>query len=160
LRPSRRGSDGSEKCSWRSRKNAAASTPYRGASLVALVAALTAGGSDTVASEIGKAWGRATFLVTNLGRVKPGTPGAMSLEGTGAGVVAALALAAFGVWLGLMPATAIVVVVVAATLGALVESALGATLEAPGILNNDLLNFINTAVAAAIAVAVSSFLER
>src|ERR671920_578677 len=50
--------------------------------LLAFVAALAAGGSDTVASEIGKAWGRSTFLVTTLTRVKPGTPGAMSLEGT------------------------------------------------------------------------------
>ena len=44
--------------------------------------------------------------------------------------------------------------VVAATVGALVESALGATLEGPGILNNDMLNFINTAVAAAVALAL------
>jgi uncharacterized membrane protein len=28
-----------------------------------------------------------------------------------------------------------------------VESLLGATLEGPGILNNDMLNFINTAIA-------------
>ena len=39
--------------------------------------------------------------------------------------------------------------------GALVESALGATLEGPGILNNDMLNFINTAVAAAVALALA-----
>ena len=68
---------------------AVAAAPRRhtdGSALLALVAALTAGGSDTVASEIGKAWGRSTFLVTTLGRVKPGTPGAMSLEGTAAGL--------------------------------------------------------------------------
>jgi uncharacterized membrane protein len=45
-------------------------------------------------------------------------------------------------------------VVDAATAGALVESALGATLEEPGILNNDMLNFVNTAVAAAVALAL------
>jgi uncharacterized membrane protein len=32
---------------------------------------------------------------------------------------------------------------------------LAATLEAPGILNNDVLNFINTAVAAAVAIAIA-----
>jgi dolichol kinase len=58
---------------------AAVATPDAAKALAALVAALTAGGSDTVASEIGKAWGRSTFLVTTLRRVKPGTPGAMSL---------------------------------------------------------------------------------
>ena len=46
-------------------------------------------------------------------------------------------------------------VVVASYAGALLESWLGATLEAPGILNNDMLNFINTGAAAFIAVALS-----
>src|SRR5262249_55176567 len=68
---------------------AAVTTPHAPAALVALAAALIAGGSDTVASEIGKAWGRSTFLVTTFGRVRPGTPGAMSVEGTAAGIVAA-----------------------------------------------------------------------
>jgi uncharacterized protein (TIGR00297 family) len=133
----------------------ALTTPHVSPALLALVAALTAGGSDTVASEIGKAWGRSTFLVTSFRRVKPGTPGAMSLEGTAAGIVAALALAAAGAAFGLIPASATAAVVVAATAGALVESALAATLEGPGILNNDMLNFINTAVAAAAALAIA-----
>jgi uncharacterized protein (TIGR00297 family) len=134
---------------------AAVTTPYTSIALAALVAALTAGGSDTVASEIGKARGRSTFLVTTLGRVKPGTPGAMSLEGTAAGLVAAFLLAAAGAAFGLVPASAILMIVAAATAGALVESALAATLEGPGILNNDMLNFINTAVAAAVALAIA-----
>jgi uncharacterized protein (TIGR00297 family) len=134
---------------------AAVTTPHASASLVALVAALTAGGSDTVASEIGKAWGRSTFLVTTFSRVEPGAPGAMSREGTAAGLIAAFALAAIGAAVGLIPASAILVVVAGATAGALVESALGATLEGPGILNNDMLNFINTAVAAAAVLAIA-----
>jgi uncharacterized protein (TIGR00297 family) len=134
---------------------AAATTPYQSASLLAIVAALSAGGSDTVASEIGKAWGRSTFLVTTFRRVKPGTPGAISLEGTAAGLVAAFALAATGVALGLTPASTTLAIVVGATAGALIESALGATLEGPGILNNDMLNFINTAMAAIVALAIA-----
>ena len=133
----------------------AVTTPYASASMLAFTAALAAGGSDTVASEIGKAWGTSTFLVTTFARVKPGTPGAMSLEGTAAGIVAALALAALAVGLGLIPSAAILPVAIAATVGALVESALGATLEPAGILNNDMLNFINTAVAAAVAIAIA-----
>jgi uncharacterized protein (TIGR00297 family) len=133
---------------------AAVTTPFPGAALLALVAALTAGGSDTVASEIGKSWGRATFLITTFRRVKPGTPGAVSLEGTAAGLLAAVAMAAVAASLGLIRGGVIPVIVMAATLGAVVESVLGATLEGPGILNNDMLNFINTAVAAAAAVAL------
>ena len=134
---------------------AAAVTAHPVEAWIAFVAALTAGGSDTVASEIGKAWGRATFLVSSLTRVKPGTPGAMSLEGTAAGLVAAFALAALAAELGLIAAGTILPVAVGATAGALVESALGATLEPPGIVNNDMLNFINTAVAAAVALAMA-----
>jgi uncharacterized protein (TIGR00297 family) len=133
----------------------AVTTPYRAAALLALVTALTAGGSDTVASEIGKAYGHSTFLVTTFRRVKPGTPGAMSLEGTAAGLLAALALAALAASLGLINVSLVPAVVMAAAAGALVESALGATLEGPGILNNDMLNFINTAVAVAVAVALA-----
>jgi uncharacterized protein (TIGR00297 family) len=121
---------------------------------VAFAAALTAGGSDTVASEIGKAWGRATFLVPSFRRVKPGTPGAMSLEGTAAGLVAAFALGALAGELGLIASDTLLPVVAGATAGALVESMLGATFEPPGIVNNDMLNFINTAVAATVAVAM------
>ena len=126
----------------------AAATTYPAEALLALTASLVAGGSDTVASEVGKAWGRRTLLVTSLRRVPPGTPGAMSLEGTVAGIASAALLAAIAVVLGLVGRHAIVPIVIAATAGALVESALGATLEGPGILNNDMLNFINTAVAA------------
>lgn len=136
---------------------AASTTPYAAAALLALVAALVAGASDTVASEIGKAWGRSTYLLATGRRVPPGTPGAISLEGTAAGLAAAGGLAALAAAIGdIRPsATAIGAVVVGATAGALVESALGATLEGPGILNNDMLNFINTAVAAAVALALA-----
>jgi uncharacterized protein (TIGR00297 family) len=128
----------------------------RDPALVAFVAALTAGASDTIASEIGKAWGRHTWLVTTFRTVPPGTSGAMSLEGTAAGLVGASALAAGSVWIGLIPAVMILPVVAGATIGSLVESALGATLEGPGVLNNDMLNFINTAIAALTAVVLGS----
>jgi len=134
---------------------AAAATPFGSAARLAFVAALTAGGSDTVASEIGKAWGRSTFLVTSLARVDAGTPGAMSARGTAAGLAAAVGLAALGVGLGLITRASIVAVVAGSTIGALAESVLGATLERRGILNNDALNFINTAIAAGAALAIA-----
>jgi uncharacterized protein (TIGR00297 family) len=112
-----------------------------------LTAALVAGASDTVASEIGKAWGRRTFLVTSFRPVRPGTPGAVSVEGTLAGIAAALGLAFIAASLGLLEAPlmrSIGIVVTAATLASFIESVLGATLEPRGILNNDLLNFVTT----------------
>src|SRR6185436_7486901 len=63
------------------------------AATIAMAAALVAGASDTVASEIGKAWGTRTWALLPPRSVRPGTPGAMSLEGTAAGLVGAAALA-------------------------------------------------------------------
>jgi uncharacterized protein (TIGR00297 family) len=127
------------------------------AALVAFAAALTAGASDTIASEIGKAWGRRTWLIAPLRRVAPGTSGALSLEGSAAGVFGALMLAELAIVLDLVPRTALVPIVAGATIGSFVESGLGATLEAPGILNNDALNFINTGLAAFAALVIRDF---
>jgi uncharacterized protein (TIGR00297 family) len=136
----------------------AISTPYRPAALIALAGALVAGASDTVASEIGKVWGRRTFLITTGSRVAPGTSGAVSLEGTVAGVAAAAILSGLAAVLGLVSVPAAGVLIVAATVSSALESVLGATLEGPGILNNDLLNFLNTASAAAVALTLARVL--
>ena len=55
---------------------------------------------DTTSSEVGKAYGRTTYLSTTLQRVPRGTEGAVSLEGTAAGVAAISAFAALAVALG------------------------------------------------------------
>jgi uncharacterized protein (TIGR00297 family) len=127
--------------------------------LLAFVAALAAAGSDTAASEIGKAWGRRTYLVSTLRRVAPGTSGAVSFEGTAAGLLGALALGALGVALGLVPARMLMPVVAGATIGSFAESAIGATLEGRGVVNNDVLNFLNTAIAAAAALFLAGAFE-
>jgi uncharacterized protein (TIGR00297 family) len=122
----------------------------------AFAAALAAAGSDTIASEIGKAWGRRTYSIASFRSVPPGTSGAISLEGTAAGLVGALALGSLAVALGIVPGAALAPIVVAATVAAFIESGLGATLEAPGVLNNDMLNFITSAVAACIAAGLEA----
>ena len=127
------------------------------AARLAFTTALVAGGSDTIASEIGKAWGRRTWSVTSLAHVPPGTSGAMSLEGTAAGVAGAVGLGGVAIALGLAPLAWLSAIVIGATAGSLLESWLGATLEAPGILNNDMLNFINTAGAALVALAIANW---
>jgi uncharacterized protein (TIGR00297 family) len=126
--------------------------------MLAFVAALAAGGSDTIASEIGKAWGRRTYLFPSLRYVPPGTSGAISAEGTAAGLLGALALGALGVALGLTGASSLAPIAIGATVGSFAESAMGATLEGPGIVNNDVLNFLNTAIAAATALFVAKVL--
>lgn len=126
-----------------------------GPAMIAFVAALASGGSDTIASEIGKAWGRRAFLFPSFRHVAPGTSGAISLEGTAAGLLGAVVLASLGVALGLVPPSALVPVVAGATIGSFAESAMGATLEGAGFVNNDVLNFLNTAIAAAAAMLLA-----
>lgn len=138
----------------------AALSPHREGALLAMVTALAAGSSDTVASEIGKAWGTKTYLFPTFRSVRPGTSGAVSLEGTSAGIVAALALGALAQALGLIGGRDLWFVAVGATAGAFVESSLGATLEASGTLDNDMLNFINTGLSAAFAVALAWLVGR
>lgn len=129
------------------------------AARLAFAAALVTGGSDTIASEIGKAIGRHTVSITTLRPVPPGTSGAMSLEGTIAGVLGAIGLGALAAALGIVAWTALTPIVIGATAGSLLESWLGATLEGPGILNNDVLNFINTAAGAFIALGAATVLR-
>ena len=132
----------------------AAASPYALDAHIAMVAALVGGASDTAASEIGKAFGRTTWSPLTLRRVPAGTIGGMSAAGTAGGLGAALLLATLAAWLGLLPAGAIWTIVAASGVAMVAESALGATLEPRGIVDNDLLNFIETAVAAMVALAL------
>jgi uncharacterized protein (TIGR00297 family) len=120
--------------------------------LIVFVAALATAASDTVASEIGKAWGKTTWLLSKFRPVAPGTSGAVSLEGTAAGTVAAVALAAAGAALGLIPQIAILPIAVAATIASIAEGWLAIQFESSGTLNNDTLNFLNSAIGAGLAL--------
>ncbi len=129
--------------------------------VLALAAALATATADTLGSEIGQAFGRRTFLVTTFRPVPRGTDGAVSLEGTLAGIAgsAVIGLAALGLdrvgWLGsrgLLGWTDVAAVVVAAFAGTTLESVLGATLERARAIDNEAQNFLNTLVGGLVAV--------
>lgn len=131
---------------------AAASIP---AILLALpLAALAEAGADTVSSEIGQLFGRRPRCITTLRPVDPGTDGGVSLIGSLAGVAVAAIIAAIGVWVlggGLL---LFAISLAGGVFGLFFDSLLGATLEQRGWLNNDTVNFLSTASAAAFALAV------
>ncbi len=112
-------------------------------------------GADTCSSEVGKAYGRRTFLITTLRPVPPGTEGAISAEGTLAGLAGAIVIAAVGVAGGLYGPGAAALVAIAGLLGSLAESVLGTVAEKRGWLDNDLLNAVNTAIGAALVVLMA-----
>ena len=77
----------------------------------------------------------------------PGTEGAVSLEGTAAGVVGSLIIAA-AVAIGLVGASAVVPCLIAAFVATNIESLIGATMQG-GWMTNEVVNFINTLIGAA-----------
>lgn len=130
-------------------------TPHRELYLLAFAGAFATALADTLGSEIGQLWGRRTFLVTSLKPVPRGTDGAISLEGTLAGVLGAALVAGLGHLAGFYPAWGIAVVTVAAILGSLLESVALASLEKRGLLDNEAVNFLNTLIGALLAAALA-----
>ena len=117
------------------------------------VASLSTKLSDTTATEIGKAYGRRTFLITTLRPVERGTEGAVSLEGTLAGIAGSMALALLAWACGLISLWSVCFCVIAAFIATTAESLIGATVEEKlSWLTHDLVNIINTTIGAGVAI--------
>lgn len=133
--------------------------PARAAYLIAYAAAVATAAADTCSSEIGKAYGKRTFLITTFRPVPAGTEGAVSVEGTLGGLFGAAFIASLGVLTGLFSAEGALIVTLAGFLGALAESAIGTVAEKRGWLDNHGLNALNTAIGAAIATGIGLLLH-
>jgi uncharacterized protein (TIGR00297 family) len=122
--------------------------------LIAFCASFAAKLADTCGSEIGKRWGRHTWLITSLRPVPPGTEGAISLEGTAASLVGSAVMALVARSLGLLPGgRALLLVVVVGLAATLVESLIGATAQGRWRwLGNEAVNALQTALAALLAL--------
>src|SRR6185369_10783424 len=125
---------------------------------LAFAASFATAAADTASSEIGQLLGRRTFLITTFRPVPRGTEGAVSVEGTLAGIFASLLLGVLGAAVGLYGWAGVAIVVVAAFIGTTFESIVGAALEKRQLLDNEALNFLNTLVGALVAAAFSLFL--
>lgn len=128
--------------------------------VLAYVASLATKLADTFASEIGKAYGKTTFLITNFKRVEPGTEGAVSAEGTAAAVVGGFLLSAYGYGMGLITARGVAISTFAAFWATNAESLLGATIQGKkGLewMTNEVINFLNTLIGAGLAIAGAAY---
>ncbi|MBD1999702.1 TIGR00297 family protein [Leptolyngbya sp. FACHB-541] len=124
--------------------------------LLGYVASLSTKLSDTSASEVGKAYGKHTFLITTLKPVPPGTEGAVSLEGTLAGVVASVAIALIGWAVNLINPLGVLLCVIAAFIATNLESVIGATLQSKfDWLTNEVVNILNTLIGAIAAILLA-----
>jgi uncharacterized protein (TIGR00297 family) len=123
--------------------------------LLGYVASFSTKLSDTTASEVGKAYGKQTFLITTLQPVARGTEGAVSLEGTLAGMVGSIAIAFLGWGVGLIDGLGIVWCILAAFIATNLESVIGATWQSKyDWLTNEVVNIFNTLIGAIVAIIV------
>jgi uncharacterized protein (TIGR00297 family) len=128
------------------------------------IASLATAAADTTASEIGQLLGRRAFLPLTLRRVPAGTEGAVSVEGTLAGLLAGFAVAVAGVaavdrmygelvsfdWRTVAAITA------SAFAGSYLESIAGSwNRKQPRPIPNGVLNFFNTAAGAILFYVLS-----
>jgi uncharacterized protein (TIGR00297 family) len=128
-------------------------SPYRELMWLGYVASFSTKLSDTSASEVGKAYGKRTFLITTLQPVARGTEGAVSLEGTLAGIVASIAIAFVGWGVGLIDLVGVGWCAIAAFIATNIESVIGATLQSKFTwLTNEVVNIINTLIGAIAAI--------
>ncbi|HEX8328829.1 MAG TPA: DUF92 domain-containing protein [Hymenobacter sp.] len=122
-----------------------------------LAGSFAAATADTLASELGNVYGSRYVNVLTFRPDTRGENGVVSVEGTllgvaGSGVLAAAYCAGqgWGPWFWWL--------VLAGTVGNVVDSLLGATLERRGVLSNNVVNFLNT-LAGALTAAVFGWLN-
>ncbi|KAK9808339.1 hypothetical protein WJX73_003804 [Symbiochloris irregularis] len=120
---------------------------------IGFVASFVSKLSDTVSSEIGKAYGQTTYLITTLRVVPRGTEGAVSVEGTLAGIAASILFGVIALATGLVSTQGVLVVAIASTVANVFESFLGAVVQGKvQWLSNDLVNMIQISLAAVLAL--------
>ncbi|WP_456421704.1 DUF92 domain-containing protein [Thermococcus sp.] len=97
---------------------------------------------DTLASELGKIFGKRPRLITNLRPVKPGTNGAISLAGELFALLGIFMIALFALPLTVHKAQMLLAIVIGGFIGVNLDSIIGATLENRGITDNNSTNFL------------------
>jgi uncharacterized protein (TIGR00297 family) len=122
--------------------------------LVAAAAAFAEAAADTVSSELGQATARRAHMITDFRDVPIGTNGAISIEGTLSGCVAACIVAWVSAVVGFVEWHWTPTIAFVAIGGMFLDSIMGATWERSGKVGNDAVNFISTVFAADVALVV------
>ena len=109
--------------------------------------------ADTFGSEIGKRFGKDTYLITSLKKVDRGTEGGISIEGTLASVLGSIFMAFIMLRLSIISTKYhFIFVVVSGFLATLSESIIGAKFQNKFKLSNELVNAIQTSIACVFAI--------
>ncbi len=121
----------------------------------AAMAALAEAAADTACSEIGEAASDNAYLITSFRRVAAGTDGAISAIGTLAGLTAAAVVSAVAAATGVIRWSGIGYVIAAGMIGTFADSLLGDVLERRGMIGNETVNLLGSAIAGLSAIGLS-----
>jgi len=108
--------------------------------------------ADTFGSEIGKRFGKDTYLITSLKKVERGTEGGISLEGTLASVLGSIFMTFIMLRLSIISTKSqFIIVAVSGFLATLSESIIGAKFQNKYKLSNEMVNAIQTSISSVFA---------
>ncbi len=120
---------------------------------VGFAASFAAKLADTFGSEIGKRFGKDTYLITSFKKVERGTEGGISLEGTLASILGSIFMTFIMLCLSIISTKSqFIIVAVSGFLATLSESIIGAKFQNKYKLSNELVNAIQTSIASVFAI--------
>ncbi|MDN3547701.1 DUF92 domain-containing protein [Mucilaginibacter aquaedulcis] len=118
-----------------------------------MAASFASATADTLSSELGTVYGKRFFNIITMKPDQRGLDGVISLEGTLIGIGGS-AIIAIVYAIGFSWDAGIITIIIAGTVGNLADSVLGATLERAKYIRNNAVNFLNTLIAALIALLI------
>jgi len=119
-----------------------------------MAATFSSATADTISSELGNIYGSKFYNIITFKKDKRGLNGVISLEGTLIGMAGSIIIGIIDrTGSGWNTANA-VIIIAAGTAGNLADSVIGATAEQKSLLTNNAVNFLNTCIAAIIALVL------
>jgi uncharacterized protein (TIGR00297 family) len=118
---------------------------------LAAAASLASASADTLSSELGSIYGKSFYNILTFKKDTCGLDGVVSMEGTlwgiaGSAMIAIIYIAFYGY------SSLALWILLAGFTGNIADSILGASLERKGWLQNDMVNLLNTLVAALVGI--------